>query len=40
LPIVPDAPDRKLASFDEQARQVIDNVSAILEEVAAAWITS
>ena len=32
LPIVPGAPDRQLASFEEQARQVIDNVAAILGE--------
>ncbi len=31
LPIVPEAPERRLASFDEQARQVLDNVIAILE---------
>jgi len=32
LPIVPGEPDRKLASFEEQAARVIDNVAAILEE--------
>ena len=31
LPIVPDAPDTKLATFEEQARRVLDNVIAILE---------
>ena len=31
LPIVPSAPETKLAAFEEQARQVIDNVIAILE---------
>lgn len=31
LPIVPDAPERRLAGFEEQARQVLDNVAAILE---------
>jgi reactive intermediate/imine deaminase len=31
LPIVPRDPERRLAGFDEQARQVIDNVAAILE---------
>ena len=31
LPIVPQEPERKLASFEEQASQVIDNVAAILE---------
>ncbi len=31
LPIIPDDPDRRLESFDEQARRVIDNVIAILE---------
>ena len=30
LPIVPDAAERKLEAFDEQARQVIANVEAIL----------
>ena len=32
LPIVPGEPDRRLASFEEQAARVIDNVAAILEE--------
>ena len=31
LPIVPQEPERKLASFEEQARQVIANVAAILQ---------
>ena len=31
LPIVPLEPERKLATFEEQARQVIANVGAILE---------
>ena len=31
LPIVPGDPEAKLASFDEQARRVLDNVIAILE---------
>jgi 2-iminobutanoate/2-iminopropanoate deaminase len=31
LPIVPGDPDLRLASFEEQARQVIGNVAAILE---------
>ncbi len=31
LPIVPGEPDRRLATFEEQARRVIDNVIAILE---------
>jgi reactive intermediate/imine deaminase len=31
LPIVPGDPDAKLAGFEAQARQVIDNVIAILE---------
>jgi 2-iminobutanoate/2-iminopropanoate deaminase len=31
LPIVPGDPDRRLESFDAQARQVITNVAAILE---------
>jgi 2-iminobutanoate/2-iminopropanoate deaminase len=31
LPIVPGDPDRRLEGFDAQARQVIDNVMAILE---------
>lgn len=35
LPIVPGAPDRQLAGFEEQARQVIDNVAAILAEAGS-----
>jgi len=31
LPIVPGEPERVLSLFDDQARQVIDNVAAILE---------
>ena len=31
LPLVPGDPERRLATFDEQARRVIDNVIAILE---------
>ena len=31
LPVVPGDPDRRLVTFDEQARRVIDNVFAILE---------
>jgi reactive intermediate/imine deaminase len=31
LPIDPGAPEAKLASFEDQARRVIDNVIAILE---------
>ena len=31
LPIVPGEPERKLATFEEQATRVIDNVMAILE---------
>jgi reactive intermediate/imine deaminase len=31
LPIVPSEPDRKLESFDAQARQVLANVIAILQ---------
>src|SRR5206468_1897158 len=31
LPGVPGEPDRRLATFDEQARRVLDNVIAILE---------
>jgi 2-iminobutanoate/2-iminopropanoate deaminase len=30
LPIVPGEPDRRLESFEDQARQVLDNVEAIL----------
>ena len=35
LPIVPGEPDRKLASFEDQARRVIDNVAAILAEAGS-----
>jgi reactive intermediate/imine deaminase len=35
LPIVPGAPDRQLDGFEEQARQVIDNVAAILVEAGS-----
>ncbi len=31
LPIVPGDPERRLVSFEDQARRVIDNVIAILE---------
>ena len=31
LPIVPSAPETQLATFEEQARRVVDNVIAILE---------
>src|SRR5512135_1988612 len=31
LPIVPGEPDRRLEGFEAQARQVLDNVIAILE---------
>jgi len=31
LPIVPSAPETRLASFEEQANRVLDNVIAILE---------
>lgn len=31
LPIVPGRPDERLASFEDQARRVIDNVAGILE---------
>jgi len=36
LPIVPGEPERRLATFDEQARRVIDNVIAILHEAGSA----
>ena len=36
LPIVPGEPERRLATFDEQARRTIDNVIAILEEAGSA----
>jgi 2-iminobutanoate/2-iminopropanoate deaminase len=35
LPIVPGEPDRVLALFEDQARQVLDNVAAILEEAGS-----
>jgi 2-iminobutanoate/2-iminopropanoate deaminase len=35
LPIVPGDPERKLVSFEDQARRVIDNVIAILEEAGS-----
>jgi 2-iminobutanoate/2-iminopropanoate deaminase len=35
LPLVPNAPDKVLSTFEEQARQVIDNVIAILEEAGS-----
>lgn len=35
LPLVPNAPEKKLATFDEQAAQVIDNVLAILKEAGS-----
>lgn len=36
LPLVPGEPERKLADFDSQARQVIANVIAILEAAGSA----
>ena len=36
LPIVPGEPERRLSSFDEQARRVIDNVFAILDAAGSA----
>ena len=36
LPIVPDDPERRLEGFEAQARQVIDNVIAILEAAGSA----
>ncbi|MEO7743040.1 MAG: RidA family protein [Usitatibacter sp.] len=36
LPLVPGDPDRKLADFDAQARQVIANVIAVLEAAGSA----
>ena len=36
LPIVPAAPERRLESFEEQARQVIANVLAIVEAAGSA----
>jgi 2-iminobutanoate/2-iminopropanoate deaminase len=35
LPLVPNAPEKKLATFEEQAGQVIDNVLAILKEAGS-----
>ena len=35
LPIVPGEPDRQLSEFEAQARQVIDNVAAILAEAGS-----
>ena len=35
LPLVPGEPDRVLSLFDDQARQVIDNVAAILEDAGS-----
>lgn len=35
LPLVPGEPEKKLASFEDQARRVIDNVIAILEEAGS-----
>jgi 2-iminobutanoate/2-iminopropanoate deaminase len=35
LPIVPGEPDRHLATFEEQASRVIDNVAAILAEAGS-----
>lgn len=35
LPIVPGRPDERLAGFEAQARRVIDNVAAILEEAGS-----
>ena len=35
LPIDPADPQRRLEAFDEQARRVIDNVAAILEEAGS-----
>lgn len=36
LPLVPEAPERRLATFEEQARQVIANVIAIVEAAGSA----
>ncbi|HEX5634487.1 MAG TPA: RidA family protein, partial [Gemmatimonadales bacterium] len=36
LPLVPGQPDRKLADFEAQARQVIANVIAIVEAAGSA----
>ena len=35
LPLVPGEPERHLATFEEQARQVIDNVAAILAQAGS-----
>ncbi len=35
LPIVPGEPERTLTFFEDQARQVLDNVAAILEEAGS-----
>ena len=35
LPIVPNAPERQLVTFEDQASQVIDNVLAILREAGS-----
>ena len=35
LPLVPGEPERQLATFEEQARRVIDNVIAILVEAGS-----
>jgi 2-iminobutanoate/2-iminopropanoate deaminase len=35
LPIVPGEPEKQLASFEDQARRVIDNVAAILAEAGS-----
>ena len=35
LPIVPGEPDKHLVKFEEQARRVIDNVAAILNEAGS-----
>jgi 2-iminobutanoate/2-iminopropanoate deaminase len=35
LPLVPGEPERQLATFEEQARRVIDNVIAILLEAGS-----
>jgi 2-iminobutanoate/2-iminopropanoate deaminase len=35
LPLVPGEPERRLSTFDDEARRVIDNVAAILEEAGS-----
>ena len=35
LPVVPGEPERVLSLFDDQARQVIENVAAVLEEAGS-----